>query len=303
MAIKIEMLRNFVAVAELGNLNDAAERLGRTPSAVSMALKQLEDRLGAPLFESDRKNRLTALGRFTLAEGRREVEQFNYCIEAITAFAQARIGIVRVGAVPSVTTAILPKVVNAFLVDRPDVVIHVRDMDSTTVVREVEMKRIDIGIASGGTDIQAISARRLFSDRFGVVCGAEHPLSHAAHPLEWAELRPYRMISNASGRQIKHPIFRELDDAAHLRIRNTSSVLGMVRAGVGVTVLPRLAVDGDDKGVRFLPLADPYAKRHVNILTRSPAELPPVAMHFEQAIVQGIAKRFTSGKHISLQRL
>ena len=74
MAIKIEMLRNFVAVAELGNLNDAAERLGRTASAVSMSLKQLEDHLGAPLFETDRKNRLTALGQFTFAEGRREVD-------------------------------------------------------------------------------------------------------------------------------------------------------------------------------------------------------------------------------------
>ena len=50
MAIKIEMLRCFVAVAEHGNLNDAANRLGRTPSAVSMSLKQLTDHLGAPLF-------------------------------------------------------------------------------------------------------------------------------------------------------------------------------------------------------------------------------------------------------------
>jgi DNA-binding transcriptional LysR family regulator len=66
------MLRNFVAVAALGNLNDAADRLGRAPSAVSMSLKQLEEHLGAPLFASDRKNRLTALGRFTLAEGSRE---------------------------------------------------------------------------------------------------------------------------------------------------------------------------------------------------------------------------------------
>lgn len=292
MAIKIEMLRNFVAVAELGNLNDAAERLGRTPSAVSMSLKQLENLLGAPLFESDRKNRLTALGRFTLDEGRREVEQFTHCIDLITSFALARIGIVRVGAVPSVTTAVLPEVVQAFLQDRPDVVIHVRDMDSASVLREVEMKRIDIGIASGGADIQAISARVLFSDRFGVVCSAEHPLASVTHALEWTELRPYRLISNASGHQITHPIFREMDDAAHLRIRNTSSVLGMVRAGVGITILPSLALEGQDKGLHFLPLADPTARRQVNILTRSQAELPPVALDFERAIVKGIADRF-----------
>ena len=84
MTIKIEMLRCFVIVAELGNISDAGERLGRTPSAISMTLKQLEENLGSPLFESDRKNRLTALGRFTLTEARREVDNFTRCIETIT---------------------------------------------------------------------------------------------------------------------------------------------------------------------------------------------------------------------------
>ncbi|MFT5446017.1 MAG: DNA-binding transcriptional LysR family regulator [Gammaproteobacteria bacterium] len=72
LAIKIEMLRCFVAVAQSGKLVDAAEKLGRTPSAVSMMLKQFEQHLGAPLFESERKNRLTALGAFALTEASRD---------------------------------------------------------------------------------------------------------------------------------------------------------------------------------------------------------------------------------------
>ncbi|WP_254703064.1 LysR family transcriptional regulator [Roseovarius sp. THAF8] len=53
------MLRCFLTVAERGNLADAAEALGRTPSAVSMMLRQFEDHIGAPLFEAGRKSRLT----------------------------------------------------------------------------------------------------------------------------------------------------------------------------------------------------------------------------------------------------
>lgn len=291
MAIKIEMLRNFVAVAELGNLNDAADRLGRTPSAVSMSLKQLEDHLGAPLFASDRKNRLTALGRFTLAEGSREIEQFTRCIEAITTFAQARIGIVRVGAVPSVTAALLPMVVKDFMRNRPDVTIHIRDLDSATVLREIEMQRIDIGIGSSKTTMTAIRTRHLFSDRFGVLCSDDHPLAQERRPLRWTDLQPYLLISNATGGQINNPVFRELDDAAHLRIRNTSSVLGMVRAGVGITVLPKLTIEGQEQGLRFLPLSEPDTIRQVNILTRAQGELPPVAEAFEQAIVDGVSAR------------
>ena len=61
MAIKLEMLRYFVEVAKTGNLSQAAERLGRSPSALSMMLKQFEEHLGAPLFETDRKSNLTLL--------------------------------------------------------------------------------------------------------------------------------------------------------------------------------------------------------------------------------------------------
>lgn len=60
--IQMQTLRVFVTVAECGNIRDAAKSIGRTDSAISMALKQLETELGADLFETDRKHTLTALG-------------------------------------------------------------------------------------------------------------------------------------------------------------------------------------------------------------------------------------------------
>ena len=117
LAIKIEMLRCFAAVARSGNLADAAEALGRTPSAVSMMLKQFEAHLGAPLFESERKSRLTALGAFTLGEATRELDHFERSVAAIENFARAKSGFVRIAAVPSVAEAILPEVTRVFLRD------------------------------------------------------------------------------------------------------------------------------------------------------------------------------------------
>ena len=73
MSIKLEMLRVFRVVAEQGTLAASARSLGRTPSAISMTLAQLEDDIGAPLFETDRKSRLTPLGRLVLEESRRAV--------------------------------------------------------------------------------------------------------------------------------------------------------------------------------------------------------------------------------------
>lgn len=287
MAIKIETLRCFVTVAELGNISDAGERLGRTPSAISMTLKQFEEHLGAPLFESDRKNRLTALGRFTLSEARSEVDHFTRCIETITGFAKAKIGFVRVGSVPSVAAAVLPHLVQTFVADHPEVVIQVQDMASTTIQHDIEMDKLDIGIASCPDNGLTIRSREVFTDDFGVVCQPNHPLAKERHILDWTILESYRLISNASSGQITIPAFRHLDDAARLKVRNTASVLGMVRAGVGITVLPRLAVKGHESELQFVPIGNPRAQRRVCVLTRSQTELSPIAKAFECTLIQG----------------
>lgn len=76
MSIKLEILRCFTMIAQHGRLSDAADALGRTPSAVSMMLKQFEDTVGSPLFETARKSRLTPIGELIFAEVRRAVTHF-----------------------------------------------------------------------------------------------------------------------------------------------------------------------------------------------------------------------------------
>ena len=95
MAIKIEMLRCFHAVAKHGNLAEAAEILGRTPSAISMMLRQFEDHIGAPLFETARKSKLTPLGMQIKAEATRELNHFDRTIASIEGLSRAEMGHVR----------------------------------------------------------------------------------------------------------------------------------------------------------------------------------------------------------------
>ncbi|HBQ17117.1 MAG TPA: LysR family transcriptional regulator, partial [Myxococcales bacterium] len=121
MTIKIEMLRAFAIVAESGTLAEAATRLRRTPSAISMTLKGLEEHLGQRLFATDRKNRLTPLGEYVLDQARRELQQFDATISAIEGFATAPQGLIQVAAVPSVAGMIFPQVVGAFLARHPGV--------------------------------------------------------------------------------------------------------------------------------------------------------------------------------------
>ena len=284
MAIKIEMLRCFAAVAQSGNLADAANKLGRTPSAVSMMLRQLEDHLGTALFEAGRKSRLTPLGRLVLDESLQELDHFGRTVATIESFARADSGFVRVAAVPSVAEAILPQVVQGFLRDRPGVQIDIRDMDSAAVVREIARERVDIGIATGTEGGAGIDRATLFSDAFGVVCRADHPLVARNLPLHWDALEGCVFIANGLCRHISNENFQRIFNRSHLMVRNTTSLLAMVRAGVGVTVLPRLSVHRDDSKVKFLPVADRAALRRIEILFRAHSSLSPAAQCFEAAV-------------------
>ena len=190
MAIKTEMLRCFATVAHSGNLAGAADKLGRTPSAVSMMLKQFEDHLGAALFESERKSKLTALGMFVLDEASRELDHFERTVSAIENYAHAKSGYVRIAVVPSVAETVMPRVVQKFLLEHPKVRIDIRDMDSGAVHREIERERVDIGIATGVGTTAEIGCEELFSDAFGIVCRVDHPLTDQQLPLSWSDLAP-----------------------------------------------------------------------------------------------------------------
>ena len=283
MAIKIDMLRCFQAVANHGSLAAAATVLGRTPSAISMMLKQFEEHIGAPLFETARKARLTPLGALILTEAQRELGHFDRTIQAIEGLSQAKLGSVRLAVTPSVAQTVLPPVLQRFMQDHPKVRIDLRDMDSTAVADELIHDRADIGLASIAS-LPGFERQILFSDAFGVVCRTDHPLSQNWHDLSWADLQGVDFIVNGLCAQISDEAFQPVLDAARLTVRNTASLLGLVQAGMGLTLLPRLAVLPGFNDLCFLPLRDTTVRRTVWMVTPPRQMVPPAVRAFAEVL-------------------
>lgn len=284
------MLRCFAAVARTGKLSEAAHQLGRTPSAVSMMLKQLEDHLGEPLFKTDRKNRLTALGRFVLEQAERELFQFDSTVQAIESFANARQGRVRVAAVPSVASTIMPHAIAHYLDAFPGVQIELRDMDSATILHELSRGRLDIGIASAGLSAGPLFCQDLLSDRFGLVCPADHPLANAPAGLSWADLQDHRFIANDLSKLISSPDFHSIHREASLSVHNMTSLLAMVRAGLGVTILPEMTLRAtQSQDLAFVALPDITAKRQIHLLRKTESPTSPAAREFERQVFETVS--------------
>ncbi|WP_371169713.1 LysR family transcriptional regulator [Aliiroseovarius sp. 2305UL8-7] len=287
MTIKIELLRGFAEVAHSGNLSDAAGRLGRTPSAVSMMLKQLETHLGEPLFETDRKNKLTALGAFVLDQAERELQQFDNTVKVIEGFANARRGHVRIATVPSVAGTIMPSLFSHFIDEFSDLEIELRDMDSASILHELSRGRIDIGVATLRDDRHGFESRLLLTDRFGVIASPDHPIAQQTGPVSWDALSDARLIANNLSAGISTPQSRKLHEGALLSAHNLTSSLSLVRANIGVTILPEMASKAvQASNLVFRPLADRSIKREVHLLRKAETAQSPAARLVEERLMQ-----------------
>jgi len=276
------MLRTFRTVAEQGSLNAASALLGRTPSAVSMTLTQLQDHIGAPLFETDRKNRLTPLGRLVLEESGRATDAFARSIDAIGRHAVSTAGTVRIAAVPSATVTILPGIIAAFRQIRPEVRFEISDVDSATVRRRVKTDAADIGILSASVDDRS-DGNVILQDDLGIVCRAEGPIARAANgcvELSWALMEREPMIANPLCHLVASPHVAGLLAGCNLEARNTTALLCFVRAGLGATILPRSAVPQQPDDLVFLMPSDPPGQRQLRKIKAEDRHLGPAAEAF-----------------------
>lgn len=286
MAIKLEMLRTFRVVAEQGSLTAASSQLARTPSAVSMTLAQLEAHIGAPLFETDRKNRLTPLGQLVLAESSRATDAFTRSVEAIGRHAVSTAGTVRIAAVPSAAIIVLPEVIAAFRQVRPDVRLEISDVDSATVRQRIKLDAADIGILSATTD-DPTTGKVILEDDLGIVCMKDGPISRAAAEspgISWTLLEREPMIANPLCHLVAHPCMSALLEACNLEARNTTALLSFVRAGLGATVLPRGAVQHQPDELTFLMPTDPTTRRQLRKIRSEDRHLGPAAEAFWDAL-------------------
>jgi DNA-binding transcriptional LysR family regulator len=283
--IRTEALRVFVTVAECGNIRDAAAQLFRTQSAVSMTLKQLEQELGASLFEADRKNSLSDLGQFVADIAKLLLRDHDTAIDQIRHYATGKSGRLRIASVPSVAALLIPEILAAFVKERPTAEIDLVDTHSADVRRLVAIGQADIGIASVAQGDSGLFYVPVFEDNMKLVCQATSPLAHHPGPLEWRHLKDAALILNETTRGIQAVEFRALADQTSLTVRNVISLLAIVRAGVGVTLLPGLATVGLTSDLVARPLADQGCRRQVCLLRREGRVQSPIAIAFQQHFI------------------
>lgn len=283
MAIKLDMLKTFCAVARSGNLSQAADALGRSPSALSMTLKQLEEELGHPLFQTDRKSRLSEFGERVFDLAKQEVAHFENTVTSLTTLAQNPAGTVRGAAIPSVAGGFFPSVLHHMQSEFPLIQADLRDSDSRQVLDWVLRGQIDFAVSAIAADIDGVERYDLVCDQLGLICRADHPLTTRSTVMIQDVLgAPYVHNPVAQGR-IEIP-----PSQVPLFVHNSFTLLSMVATGPWVSILPRTILEAAYADVVFRDIAEFEAERHVYFYARLNATNMAYIKAFYQCLHQNM---------------
>lgn len=275
--LSIANLRTFVCVAESGGVRLAAERLGRTPSAVSTALKQLEGAVGSPLFEGDRKVHLTKVGAFTLDTARSVLKHYDNSCAGIRAFARDEISRCAVAAVTSFAGTVLPEAIMRMKQRSPNFEAVLREIHSAKMADVVADGLVNVGFGRIAATRPDVEVTPIMNENYAVVCSLDHRFAKSGRPVGWQDLAAEDFIGNESyDDHICEGLTRVHNDA-RFHVSSASSAFALVAAKIGVTVLPQLASRIAPSWVRFVPLEDPQAFRTVGVFIRKGRNLSPAA--------------------------
>lgn len=258
-AITPRQLEVFVTLANLGQVTRTAKALSRTQPAVSMALKELESRLG-PLFDRD-KGRLTlnAHGRECLP-GAREILQRLEDLAAPDPQAPLR-GELRIGASNSVGNYLVGELLAPFMQQQPDVSIQVQVANTRAMTERLLAHDIDLACVEGAVHHPQIVSRPWRDDALTVCASPMHPLARKRRltpedfaGADWILREPGSATRNLSEQVLMHlPPGRVL-----LELGQIEGIKQAVIAGLGIACLPQAATQDAVANGRLRILPTPF---------------------------------------------
>ncbi|MCY1411807.1 HTH-type transcriptional regulator CynR [compost metagenome] len=275
--LKITQLRYFVLVATLKSFHAAARQACRTQPALSLAVRELEQKLGQALLEKDGRVELTPFGEHCLPLFQDLLAHHDRIAHEVSQMARHEIGQVSIATVPSVASRLLPHLLARFVAQHPKVQISIQDGNADSVQQLLAQGQVDFAISSLWIPDENIDFRPVLSDQVGVVCRRDHPLAASTGALHWSSLQDYALVRNGTSRLLEGTEAAGLLDSSLLFVSNMISLIAMLEEGIGITTLPYLAFPAGNEQLVFLPLSQPKVERQIGILCRKGRSLSPAA--------------------------
>ena len=295
----LRQLQFLAALGDSSSFSRAAKICNVTQPTLSAAIKELEDLLGVQLVERQlRGARLTAAGESAVRRARPILEQTKELVSVVSRAAGLFEGPFQLGAVPTVGPFVLAQTLAALRTEYPKAQLILSEEKTDRLIDDLRHHRLDVAIIALPWQTSGITALSVFDDEFLVAVPEQHPLGRKAQlaPTDLAEealllledghcLRDHALSLCGQGDRTSG----DAGPGAKLAATSLATLVTMVAAGLGVSLLPRLAIENGlhiDPSIKLRPFTEPLMGRSVGVAWRTGA-----AQEAEARVIAGLLKR------------
>ncbi len=278
--ISIRQMRYFEALAQHGHFGRAADAASISQPALSIQIKELEAELGMPLFErAARQVRLTSFGAVFAGRVREILSQVDELGELARAAQDHLAGRLRIGVIPTIAPYLLPQIVGALGRDYPELDVRLRETVTPKLIQELKDGQLDTALLALPVSEPSFTEVPLFDESFVLV----RPEAQAGEPVPSPEkLREMKLLLLEEGHCFRDQALsfcnmpsatpRELLDGSSL-----STLVQMVGAGIGVTLIPEMAVPVETRSAHVWidQFPHPRPNRSIGMIWRRSNPLAP----------------------------
>ncbi len=284
----------FCKVIETGSFTRAAEQLGYSQSAVSQTVKALERELDAALVSRDKEGiRLTADGAAYFPY----IRSISAAGDALEKKHQEMLGLenttIRIGTFTSVSRNLLPKLIQEFKTQYPNVQFELVQGEYSSISQWVQEETVDFGFVNAEFST-GLDVRPLFQDAMMAILPPDHPLTaRSAVPLDELAAEPFILLDEG-----RHSVAIDafqllgLTPRIEYKVSDDYSILAMVKQGLGVSILYNLMVAGFCDGLVVRPILE-HPERTVALAARRWETMSLAARRFAEFIPRHIPKLLT----------
>lgn len=287
--LTLKQLRYFDALARHGHFGRAADACAISQPALSMQIKDLEETLGTALFERGaRRVRLTNLGEALALRVRDILRSVDELEDLARASRDKLVGRLRIGVIPTIAPYLLPTIIGRLTSSHEGLDIHVRETQTSRLVQELAEGRIDTAIVALPVSEPSLSEVALFEEEFVLV----RPAKDEGEPVPKREkLREMKLLLLEEGHCFRDQALsfcdlhtarpRELLDGSSL-----STLVQMVSAGIGVTLIPEMAVAVETRSasVSVARFRSPRPSRTIGMVWRAQSPLVSQLLQISEVV-------------------
>lgn len=294
MNYTLRQLRVFVAVAQQRSFSQAGQMIGLSQSAVSHSVKELESEMGIRLLDrTTREVMLTEAGVQLASRLERLLEELNTTLLDVRSYGQQRSGTVRIAASQTISAHLMPQCLAASQLHFPEIKIMLRDRPQQWVLQSIRNAEVDFGIVIGPLQVDDLEGEAILEEPFLLLCRQDDPLA-AEKEISWQMLNRRLLVLqdySSGSRVLIDEALRQQQVRVEIvqEIGHPATLYPMVEAGIGISILPALALPLPQGRPLLVRRITPEINRSIMLVRRKNRSLSPAAEAIWQEVRQQAA--------------